>query len=250
MFYYPPNCFLNASHPIGVTVPYAVYFRSDKKQLSNLLVTESWCERRDTVLLRKPCILVDPMLRIRYPTSDFEAKNSSLNCFLDASHPLRVQVPYMIYFLVSKKQKTRSFDLVWCERRDLTLGLRASVIRGHNSPPDCCSVPLLLQVPYAVYLMSDKKQLSNLLVTESWCERRDLNPYELPHTPLKRARLPIPPLSHIHFTLSSARILYHFQLGLSILFPRFFSTFFADEFLPLHGGEAVSVLPDFTAYKN
>ena len=30
-----------------------------------------------------------------------------------------------------------------------------------------------------------------------WCERRDLNPYELPHTPLKRARLPIPPLSHI-----------------------------------------------------
>ena len=32
-----------------------------------------------------------------------------------------------------------------------------------------------------------------------WCERRDLNPYELPHTPLKRARLPIPPLSHIKF---------------------------------------------------
>lgn len=28
-----------------------------------------------------------------------------------------------------------------------------------------------------------------------WCERRDLNPYESPHTPLKRARLPIPPLS-------------------------------------------------------
>ena len=28
-----------------------------------------------------------------------------------------------------------------------------------------------------------------------WCERLDLNPYESPHTPLKRARLPIPPLS-------------------------------------------------------
>ena len=30
-----------------------------------------------------------------------------------------------------------------------------------------------------------------------WCERRDLNPYESPHTPLKRARLPIPPLSRL-----------------------------------------------------
>ena len=32
-------------------------------------------------------------------------------------------------------------------------------------------------------------------IAYSWCERRDLNPYESPHTPLKRARLPIPPLS-------------------------------------------------------
>lgn len=32
-------------------------------------------------------------------------------------------------------------------------------------------------------------------IAVSWCERRDLNPYESPHTPLKRARLPIPPLS-------------------------------------------------------
>jgi hypothetical protein len=27
-----------------------------------------------------------------------------------------------------------------------------------------------------------------------WCRRGDSNPHELPHTPLKRARLPIPPL--------------------------------------------------------
>ena len=30
-----------------------------------------------------------------------------------------------------------------------------------------------------------------------WCERRDLNPHGVHHTHLKRARLPIPPLSHI-----------------------------------------------------
>ena len=28
-----------------------------------------------------------------------------------------------------------------------------------------------------------------------WCGRRDLNPYGVNHTPLKRARLPVPPLS-------------------------------------------------------
>ncbi len=28
-----------------------------------------------------------------------------------------------------------------------------------------------------------------------WCEKRDLNPYGVNHTPLKRARLPVPPLS-------------------------------------------------------
>ena len=27
-----------------------------------------------------------------------------------------------------------------------------------------------------------------------WCRREDLNLHELPHTPLKRARLPVPPL--------------------------------------------------------
>src|SRR6185503_13901458 len=30
--------------------------------------------------------------------------------------------------------------------------------------------------------------------TSDWCRRGDSNPHELPHTPLKRARLPVPPL--------------------------------------------------------
>ena len=30
-----------------------------------------------------------------------------------------------------------------------------------------------------------------------WCGRRDLNPYSVNYTPLKRARLPVPPLPHI-----------------------------------------------------
>ena len=31
---------------------------------------------------------------------------------------------------------------------------------------------------------------------EDWCRRGDSNPHGLPHTPLKRARLPVPPLRH------------------------------------------------------
>ena len=38
-------------------------------------------------------------------------------------------------------------------------------------------------------------------IAYSWCERRDLNPYESPHTPLKRARLPIPPHSRQRYVL-------------------------------------------------
>ena len=32
-----------------------------------------------------------------------------------------------------------------------------------------------------------------------WCEKRDLNPYGVNHTPLKRARLPVPPLSRVAY---------------------------------------------------
>ena len=35
-----------------------------------------------------------------------------------------------------------------------------------------------------------------------WCEKRDLNPYGVNHTPLKRARLPVPPLSHLRRSVS------------------------------------------------
>ena len=48
------------------------------------------------------------------------------------------------------------------------------------------------------YKILHKNKDSNFCYCLGWCERRDLNPYESPHTPLKRARLPIPPLSHIY----------------------------------------------------
>ena len=37
-------------------------------------------------------------------------------------------------------------------------------------------------------------KLLQALYLGNWCRRGDSNPHELPHTPLKRARLPVPPL--------------------------------------------------------
>ena len=46
---------------------------------------------------------------------------------------------------------------------------------------------------------SDAKEISRWGIPSAyfWCGRRDLNPYSVNHTPLKRARLPVPPLPHI-----------------------------------------------------
>ena len=59
-------------------------------------------------------------------------------------------------------------------------------------------------------LRNSQVRLLDLLLTKQkrtlwrsflFCEKRDLNPYGVNHTPLKRARLPVPPLSHILFVL-------------------------------------------------
>ena len=39
------------------------------------------------------------------------------------------------------------------------------------------------------------KKMRVRICGRAWCEKRDLNPYGKNHTPLKRARLPVPPLS-------------------------------------------------------
>ena len=39
-----------------------------------------------------------------------------------------------------------------------------------------------------------------------WCRRRDLNPHGFPHTPLKRARIPIPSRRHISIIVFNCQI--------------------------------------------
>ena len=49
-----------------------------------------------------------------------------------------------------------------------------------------------------------KRRRSKADFAPTWCERGDLNSHAIRHTPLKRACLPIPALSHIDFYLNSA----------------------------------------------
>ena len=134
------------------------------------------------------------------PGSPLFAENSPPDCFFTL-RPSRVQAPLKI-------KKSRSCDSsFWCERRDLASAaavpcmlmarrpsqatVPGSPLLAKNSPPDCFFTlrPSRVQDPLKI----KKEPLLRLffLVRET-----GLEPVRDYHTPLKRARLPIPPLSH------------------------------------------------------
>ena len=61
-----------------------------------------------------------------------------------------------------------------------------------------------------------------------WCGRRELNPYDSHHTPLKRARLPVPPLPRA-VAIATTSLLYSFFSTCQPFFKTFFffSRFYA-----------------------
>ena len=65
-----------------------------------------------------------------------------------------------------------------------------------NSPPDCF-LNGRLQVPSQRLTVKIKSSQHKCVNCFLWCEWRDLNPYVVKHTPLKRACLPIPAHSHL-----------------------------------------------------
>ena len=52
-----------------------------------------------------------------------------------------------------------------------------------------------LQVPF--HINQKNTGIARWAMPVFWCGRRDLNPYGVIHTPLKRARLPVPPLPRV-----------------------------------------------------
>ena len=76
-------------------------------------------------------------------------------------------------------------------------GLEHSSLRSHRpaSRPPYAALPARLRFKEAS--SEAEKRRYRLVSPFFWCGRRDLNPYSVNHTPLKRARLPVPPLPHI-----------------------------------------------------
>ena len=72
------------------------------------------------------------------------------------------------------------FSLVEMRGIDSRRELRASVIRGHDSPPDCRSVPLLLRSP-SPFFANNKQKKKHLLFCKyfSLVEMRSANPLPL-----------------------------------------------------------------------
>ena len=111
---------------------------------------------------------------------------------------------------ISNKKQTHLFgaSVFWCERRDEALLCKSSLLGGplSASHPSAekqspglfsrASGPLGVQVP--PFLTKNKRTF--------WCvcflvRETGLEPVWMNHTPLKRARLPVPPLSRVQAKL-------------------------------------------------
>ncbi len=62
------------------------------------------------------------------------------------------------------------------------------------------------------------KQKVRTKLVRTLCGKRDLNPYGVNHTPLKRARLPVPPLPHRRTLSCATDIIIHYFPKMSIPF--------------------------------
>ena len=81
----PPDCFLNAPHPLRVRIP--SFDRKRKKRkgiLRHLFFFFGPPEGMKMLRIFRPCGIA---------AADFGAENSPPDCFLNAPHPLRVRIP-------------------------------------------------------------------------------------------------------------------------------------------------------------
>ena len=108
-------------------------------------------------------------LRIRYPPCHSKLKTVRRTVFLRFD-------PRGFESLIAKEKPPDTYGvrrfLVGVKGLDSRRRYGGLVARGHNSPPDCCSVPLVLRVP-----ITQKNKRRNLTVTAFiWRAGRDSNP--------------------------------------------------------------------------
>ena len=108
-----------------------------------------------------------------------------------------------------KQDHPIGWSCFWCERRDkgalrlpllvdrsALLAVPSYASSGYKTAAPGCFTLRRLPPWGSSPNRSNIKQDHPIGWSCFWCERRDLNPYGVNHTPLKRARLPVPPLSH------------------------------------------------------
>ena len=83
----------------------------------------------------------------------------------------------------------RVIPVFWCGRRDLP-----HLLVGAVAGSDCHRQSFTPGPSSPVSHKSKNTGITRWALPVFWCGRRDLNPYGVIHTPLKRARLPVPPL--------------------------------------------------------
>ena len=72
-------------------------------------------------------------------------------------------------------------------------------MRSAHAPKACIIDEVCITHAVCITFRKERISLKKALALQvlfSWCGRRELNPYDSHHTPLKRARLPVPPLPH------------------------------------------------------
>ena len=71
----------------------------------------------------------------------------------------------------------------------------------------------------SAFIKTKKREAQTYVLSFSfWCGKRDLNPYGVNHTPLKRARLPVPPLPRVTHYRAQRIVLYTILLQMSRAF--------------------------------
>ena len=104
--------------------------------------------------------------------------------------------PRLRFREASSAQRNNPMGRIWQVkfRRDLNNARRWRAYRPASRSPYAV---LTARLRFREASSEAEKRRYRLVSPFFWCGRRDLNPYSVNYTPLKRARLPVPPLPHI-----------------------------------------------------
>jgi len=191
--------------------PFTSYRKQQKRTPNGVLFC--WCEKRDWILRPRllqslskaslrACALLTPKgvrtpvwtalsPRLRLEKGKPIARHKAV-LYTGAKFTTNRSSP-LCKIRTTKKHRCNSIGVfLWCEKRDLILRPRRPPVRTALDIPRMSihSRPFKSLTPYR---KQQKRTPNGVLFC--WCEKRDLNPYGVTHTPLTRARMPVTSLA-------------------------------------------------------